>query len=76
MYEVLQLTLEDMIVDIKMIRKHHHNYMTHIASTVEIWTTILEDYPEMTGHILKDMKHLSSMIREITGVSHETKKLH
>ncbi len=56
----------------KTIRKLHHDYMTHIASTVEIWTTILADYPEMKEAILKDMKHLSSHIREITGVKHES----
>jgi len=66
------MTIEDMIVDIKNIRKLHHDYMTHIASTVEIWTTILEDFPEMKGAILKDMKHLSSHIREITGVRNES----
>lgn len=68
MYEILQLTIEDMIVEMKKIRKFHRDYMTHIASTVEIWTTILEDFPEMKEVILKDMKHLSSKIREITGV--------
>ena len=72
MHEVLQLTLEDMIVDVKTIRKLHHDYMTHIASTVEIWTTILEDFPEMKSAILKDMKHLSTHIREITGPRNET----
>ena len=66
------MTIEDMIVDMKTIRKLHHDYMTHIASTVEIWTTILEDYPEMKADILKDMKHMSSHIREITGVKHES----
>ena len=66
------MTIEDMIVDIKTIRKLHQDYMTHIASTVEIWTTILEDFPEMKGAILKDMKHLSAHIREITGEKHES----
>ena len=66
------MTIEDMIVEMKTIRKLHHDYMTHIASTVEIWTTILEDFPEMKGPIIKDMKHLSSHIREITGIKNES----
>jgi len=65
------MTIEDMIKDMKTIRKLHHDYMTHIASTVEIWTTMLEDFPEMREHVIKDMKHLSVHIREITGEKHE-----
>jgi len=65
-----------MIVEMKRTRKLHQRYMTHIASTVEIWTTILEDFPDMRASVIKDMKHLSANIREITGESHEKKKLH
>ena len=66
------MNLENMIVEMKRIRKLHHDYMTHIASTVEIWSTILEDFPEMTEHVVKDMKHMSGHIREITGIKHES----
>ena len=66
------MTIEDMIVEMKTIRKLHHDYMTQIASTVEIWTTMIEDFPEMRKYVIEDMRHLSAHIREITGVKNES----
>lgn len=67
MFEVLQLSIDELTDEVRKMRKMNREYMTHIAATDEIWATIIEDFPEMIPSIVKDMRFRAAKIREIMG---------